>query len=160
MKKLLFTACLLSIATSSIATYEMNNEPRWILGNSYETNLSKLPESASLDSETIPWANSFWPHIYGGIAFRWNNYYTETPDFAKYHSEISEIKDEISELRKSIFVREMNENQARNTISQIHQLEKRMSTQLLKKKALHQQYFFTVKRYKANRQALTFVDYR
>lgn len=146
MKKLLFTACLFSIAASSIASYEMNNEPRWILGNNYETNINNLPESASLDSETIPWANSFWPHIYGGIAFRWNNYYTETPEFAKYHSEISSIKDEITELQKSIFVENMNQNDTKNVISQIQNLKNRMFRQLGKKKALHQKYFFSLDR--------------
>ena len=146
MKKFLIVACLLSSSVSAFADFELNNKPSWILGNNYETNIAKLPSSASLDAETIPWANSFWPHIYGGIAFRWNNYYQRAPEFAKYHVEISNIKDEIAELQKSIFIQNMNENQTQNVISQINQLENRKLTQLGKKKALHQKYFFTVER--------------
>lgn len=145
MKKLLFATCLLSVVSSSFA-FEGNNKPSWILGNTYETNIDNLPESARLDDETIPWANSFWPHIYGGIAFRWNNYYTEKPSFAKYHVEIAEIKSEIAELQKSIFVENMDQNSTKNVIAQITNLQTRQHQQLLKKKALHQEYFFSIKR--------------
>lgn len=145
MKKLLSVVCLLGVASSAYA-FEGNNSPHWLLGNTYETNINKLPQSAKLDDETIPWANSFWPHIYGGIAYRWNNYYTKKPAFAKYHVEISEIKDEITELQKSIFVNNLDEQATKNVIAQISELETRKFKALGKKKALHQNYFFSIKR--------------
>lgn len=147
MKKIFTSVFLLGATALSKAQYNpADNNPNWVLGNEYETNLAKLPASGSLADETIPWANSFWPHIYGGIAFRWNDYYQGVPEFAKYHVEISNIKNEITELQKSIFIQNMNENRTRNVIAQINNLENEKLIKLGKKKALHQKYFFAIER--------------
>ena len=123
MKTLATLACLVSTIATSALAFDDNNKPSWILGNSYETKLSNLPGSASLSHETTPWANSFWPHIYGGIAFRWNNHYKQTPTFAAHHDRISNIKDRVTDLQKSIFIKNLNRADTLKVISEIESLK-------------------------------------
>lgn len=40
--------------------------------NSYERELSALPQSGTVPTNRIPWSESFWPANEGGIAVRWN----------------------------------------------------------------------------------------
>ncbi len=134
-----------SLLSSAVFSYTGNNKPSWVLGEKYESKFSNLPKSAKLSEDNIPWANSFWPHIYGGIAFRWNDFY-QTPSFAPLHVQISNIKDEMEKLRKSIFTENMNRTEALQVIAQIEELETERVELLNKKKNLHAKYFFNISR--------------
>lgn len=39
----------------------------------YESNLSKLKLKNKLESENIPWSDSYWPKYLGGVSYRWQD---------------------------------------------------------------------------------------
>ncbi len=96
--------------------------------------------------DKTPWANSFWPNIYGGIAFRWNENYNEEPSFALYHYQVDEIDEEIEELEKSLFKEANSVQENKRIVSRMLELKKEKRALISKKSAQHQRYFFDINR--------------
>jgi len=51
-------------------SWNYRNNPHWQIDKNYEYRLSKLPKSGEL--KTYPWTGNYWPHMDGGITYRWN----------------------------------------------------------------------------------------
>lgn len=96
--------CMLIIFLVSLnaLAWEKGNDPGFFDRN-YNHNFYDLPETGKLSFDKMPWANSFWPHVYGGIAFRWNRYYVTAPSFANQHMQVEKNKARIKELKSEIF---------------------------------------------------------
>lgn len=120
MKKLLSVITLTSVVSSAFA-FEGNNNPKFIINmKTAVKKFDSLPTAASLESEKTPWSNSFWPHVYGGIAFRWNGFYKGTPDFADKHLRVDEIESEMEELKKSLFT-------SKHTVTENKKIQQKIS---------------------------------
>lgn len=137
------STCLISL---SAVAWESTNDPNYFDKN-YQYNFSKLPLNGELTLDKTPWSSSFWPHVYGGIAFRWNNYYQQAPSFAPKHLRENEIKERIIEIKKEIF---SNENVSSETIRaakhEIRDLESALTQNTETKSREYQEYFFNLKR--------------
>lgn len=145
MKKLLMaTTC--SLLLSQAYAFDKSNDPKFFNPN-YDHNFAALEKEAKLSKEMTPWASSFWPHIYGGIAFRWNNYYKDAPVVRKLQEEIGTLKDEIKEIKRELF------SKANLTPEEIHAdnlkilaAKNQINTLLRLKGDEHQKLFFSLKR--------------
>jgi hypothetical protein len=152
MKKLLALSSALIISTSAFA-WEKDNDPKFINPN-FDKKFSTLPKHGELTTNKLPWASSFWPHVYSGIAFRWNDYYQGNPTFAEMHVNVGEIDKEIEEIGKEIY----KSNISSYRIQQL--VDKKLSLLEEKKringrKALHyKKYFFDMKRIESKADAL------
>ena len=109
-----------------------------------ETDLSKLPLSGSLSPEKTPWSSSFWPNVYGGIAFRWNDkaLQSKEPSFAELHYKVDEINEEISELKKTMYT----QDGLGESLGRIAELNNEKRATNLKKAAYYNRYFFQLQR--------------
>lgn len=124
--------------------YSGNQQPKWMVDNA-EADFYDLPLAGSLTSDKTPWASSFWPHIYGGIAFRWNNFY-QTPNFAPLHVQISEIDEEIEQLQKSLFTQENSVETNLRILGDVQRLKNEKATVSASKSIEHKKYFFDLER--------------
>ncbi len=144
MKKLIVLASALAISTASLA-FEGENDPRYLDVN-YTKSFRSLPLKGELNSDRTPWSSSFWPSIYGGIAFRWNGYYQEAPLVKDLQAQVGALKDKIKELKKMIFTT----NPSAVEINSINQLIYNANTKkkelLARKSREHQRVFFDIKR--------------
>jgi hypothetical protein len=50
--------------------WNYRNNPHWQIDKTYEYRLNKLPVSGEL--KKYPWTGNYWPHMDGGITYRWN----------------------------------------------------------------------------------------
>tara|TARA_Y100000780_G_scaffold226709_1_gene241301 strand:+ start:125097 stop:126500 length:1404 start_codon:yes stop_codon:yes gene_type:complete len=124
--------------------YSGNQQPKWMVDNAkYE--FYSLPLEGSLSSEKTPWSSSFWPHIYGGITFRWNDFY-ETPSFAPLHVQISEIDEEIEELQKSLFTQDNGVEANFQILGKVQSLKNEKASLIAVKSLEHKKYFFDLER--------------
>ena len=96
MKKTL-VALSLVVASQSLLAYTGDNDPKYIVPNGTHK-LKNMPLNAELSADKTPWASSFFPHVYGGIAFRWNNFYKGVPSFATLHYQVDDINAEIEDV--------------------------------------------------------------
>ncbi len=147
MNKLLVFAMTSVVASSAIA-FTGSNDPKFFdTAKVYNHKLSTLPSSGSLDNDMTPWASSFWPHIYGGIAFRWNDYYQDSPVVRQLQSQVGALKDEIIDLKKELFSKaNPSEAQIARIGSKIQQAQNEIQTLLKLKGAAHKKEFFDIKR--------------
>lgn len=138
--------------TSAIATqafaFSKNNDPKFFdINKTYNHKLKSLPLKAELSKDMTPWASSFWPHIYGGIAFRWNDYYQDAPVVRKLQAEVGALKDEISDLKKELFSKSNPSDAETAAIGKkIADAKSQIQTLLRLKGAEHQKIFFSVER--------------
>ncbi len=63
--------------------WDAANSPSIIDGDNQEAHFDALPLSGSVDESMIPWSDTYWPNVQGGIARRWHN--PENPAGFKYH---------------------------------------------------------------------------
>jgi hypothetical protein len=83
MKKMPLAVLFLSF--SALAWEPMNNPSQF--SRNYKYKFSDLPKSANLSEKNMPWSNSYWPGMIGGIAFRWNDTMPETNiGFTQFHN--------------------------------------------------------------------------
>ena len=54
----------------SAKSWNYRNNPHWQIDKTFEYRLSKLPKSGEL--KRYPWTGNYWPHMDGGITYRWN----------------------------------------------------------------------------------------
>lgn len=145
MKKLLVCAMASAFMTQAFS-FDKSNDPRFFSPN-YEHNFSNLALSGELEKDMTPWASSFWPHIYGGISFRWNDYYTDAPVVRKLQAEVGTLKNEITVLKKYIFDHsDASESEIHATNMKIQEAKNQISKLLSLKGQEHQNLFFSVKR--------------
>lgn len=139
---------LAGLITLSVAAqaFEGSNNPDWF-GKHYNHNMDSLDLEGSLDNHMTPWASSFWPHIYGGIAFRWNNFYGDIPVIREFQAQIGSLKDEIASLKGDLFS-STNPTQmlVDSTESKIRTAKSEINSLLSLKGAEHQRYFFNMER--------------
>jgi len=145
MNKLLLVATCSLVLTQAFA-FDKNNDPKFFNPN-YNHKFSALETEAKLPNDMTPWASSFWPHIYGGIAFRWNNHYQDAPVVRKLQEEIGTLKDEIKEIKKELFSKpNLTPAEIHADNMKIQDAKNQISTLLRLKGAEHQKLFFNIKR--------------
>jgi hypothetical protein len=145
MKNLIFAGLLSVVATSAIA-FEGSNNPDFF-SNKYNHNMDSLALEGSLETNMTPWSSSFWPHIYGGIAFRWNNYYTDIPAIRQYQAQVGALKEEITTLKGELFSTEnVTPIMVQTAQQKIRTAKGKISKLLSLKGAEHQRNFFSIKR--------------
>lgn len=127
------------------ANFEGDNHPRYIDPN-FDYRFSALPLDGELTSDKVPWSSSFWPHIYGGIAFRWNNYYKEEPTFAPLHYRIEETKKEVATYKKELFANDTTPERRREIIQEVNRLKQIIWQTEREKSKHHKKYFFDLQR--------------
>lgn len=152
MNKLLSLLVLLGASFSALA-WEKDNDPKFI--NPYfSKNFQSLPIHGELSLEKMPWSSSFWPHVYSGIAFRWNNYYQNKPSFADMHHAVGDIDKKVEKLNKELFSSYTTKYRRAELISEIQNL-KTQKINIDKAKTLHyKKYFFDIKRISSKEDAL------
>ncbi len=135
------------ITLSGVAqAFEGSNNPDFF-GKHYNHKMSSLALEGSLESHLTPWASSFWPHIYGGIAFRWNNFYGDIPSVRQLQAQVGALKEEIVSLKGDLFSAvNPSPMMIQSTESRILEAKSEINSLLSKKGAEHQRYFFNVKR--------------
>tara|TARA_B100001971_G_scaffold215195_1_gene260302 strand:+ start:129660 stop:131063 length:1404 start_codon:yes stop_codon:yes gene_type:complete len=144
MKKTL-VALSLVVASQSLLAYTGDNDPKYIVPNGTHK-LKNMPLNAELSADKTPWASSFFPHVYGGIAFRWNNFYKGVPSFATLHYQVDDINAEIEELKTHLFDADLSSNQVNDMISKIQSLESDKLSVNNEKAKDYKRYFFDIKR--------------
>lgn len=141
---------LLALIVMSFNTlaWDKDNNPNWFdKDGTYRYNFYDLPVNGKLTLDKMPWANSFWPHVYGGIAFRWNKYYVTKPAFANLHYKVEENKKRISELKKAVFVdANLSSSQMQAAKQEITDLKNEIIALNSKKALEYKKYFFDLKR--------------
>lgn len=145
MKKFIVASLVCAAATSAIA-FEGSNNPDYFNRN-YNHKMDELALEGSLATNMTPWASSFWPHIYGGIAFRWNNYYEDVPAVRQYQAQVGALKDEVLSLKSELFTAENTTTQMVSDIEQkIRAAKGKISRLLSLKGAEHKKNFFSLER--------------
>jgi hypothetical protein len=143
--KNLVLAGLITLSTAAQA-YEGSNNPDWF-GKHYNHNMNSLALEGTLDDDMTPWASSFWPHIYGGIAFRWNNFYQDIPVVRQLQAQVGSLKEEIVSLKGELFSTvNPSPMMIQDTESRIIDAKIEIQNLLSKKGAEHDRYFFNVVR--------------
>src|SRR5690606_41092402 len=76
MKKL-FVLVTLAFATSVFAEgWDRYNNPNIYVpimpNKAINYNFASLPLESQLESDTLGWSGHYWPFMYGGITYRWN----------------------------------------------------------------------------------------
>lgn len=137
MKKII-SLVLLGVSLKA-AAFEGNNKPSYFDKN-YNYNFNSLPLSGSLGQDKMPWSSSFWPHQYGGIAFRWFDTYTQTPDFVHLHDRDVEIRENILELQGELVGRD-------HTTYEIQELDQKISSLKFEGQRVNSQKANYLKRY-------------
>lgn len=104
-----------SVAAAPNEAWDDANNPSR-LGQRFELNFSKLPVKGTL--EVIPWSDTYWPSVFGGLARRWNdpditeraqNFEYLTPDLAQIESMGIELKSKLSPAEKySLYIGDMD----------------------------------------------------
>lgn len=145
MRKMITLAATLALTTSAAFAFTGDNDPKHLVQN-YKSNFDTLPLSGSLSSDKTPWANSFWPSIYGGIAFRWNGYYVDAPSVRQYQHQVGALKTEIIELKKQLFSSNKSDYAVTNISRKIQENKNKIGRLLKLKGAEHKKYFFDIKR--------------
>jgi hypothetical protein len=147
MNKLLVFAMTSAIASNAFA-YSGSNDPKFFDAEGvYNHKLSSLPMSGNLSAYMAPWASSFWPHIYGGIAFRWNDSIEDAPVVRKLQAQISGLKDEYIALKKELFAKaNPSDREVTITGNKIQDAKNEIKELLSLKGAEHQKVFFDIKR--------------
>ena len=148
---LVLVGILVMTAGQVLANFPGENHPQYIDPN-FDFRLSSLPLNAELTQDKVPWASSFWPHIYGGIAFRWNNFYTEEPSFAPLHRTIESTKKEISEIKKELFSNDTSHDRRIELITEVTRLKKLIIDTEAEKSKHHKKYFFDLERPKSKQE--------
>lgn len=148
MKKTISLLATLAISASAFA-FTGDNDPKFILGKNYNAKFNQMPLESSLDSEQTPWASSFWPNIYGGIAFRWNGYYVDAPEVRKLQHEIGGLKTEILELKHELFKGNPSSTEIYSIKDKIQNNKNAIANLLKIKGAAHKTYFYDIKRPKS-----------
>lgn len=134
MKKI----ALFAIVTMSTANaFNQNNYPVYMSQGKYTNNFSELPMSSELSVDKLPWASSFWPDIYGGIAFRWNDYHKNIPSFAQEHYKINDINEQIEESKIELFTKEHSSYETLSLIQKITDLKAEKNRVKFAKKGKH-----------------------
>ena len=126
-----------------------DNDPKHIAEDAVY-NFESLPLQAELSQEKTPWSSSFWPHVYGGIAFRWNGHYQGKPSFAPLHYQVDSLNEEIEELEKSLYSQERSVEENLNIIAEIARLERRKTEVNSQKAQEYQKSFFDLGRSSRN----------
>ncbi|MCO4754195.1 MAG: hypothetical protein KC478_06920 [Bacteriovoracaceae bacterium] len=142
--KLMTKAFVFTMMINSAWGFSGDHQPKWMVDNAQEK-FSSLPKHGQLSTEKTPWSSSFWPHIYGGITFRWNNFY-DKPSFAPLHVRIEEIDEEISKLQKSLFVEGNSVAHNKEIVEEIAQLNQEKLSVNFEKSKGHDKYFFQIDR--------------
>lgn len=120
--------------------------PTYMSQGKYMNNFRVLPTSSDLSVDKLPWASSFWPSIYGGIAFRWNEYHTSTPAFAQLHYKINDINDEIERLNKELYSKNQSSYEAVSIYNQIISLNNQKNNINTQKSFGHKEVLFSYAR--------------
>lgn len=123
------------------------NDPANIIKNP-ELKFDSLPKQAQLSKRFTPWSSSFWPHVYSGIAFRWNEFYQGVPDFAPMHLQVDDINKEIEELEKKLFTEENNTEVNKEIVLKITKLKKEKTLVNQEKSVFYKKHFFDFPRIK------------
>lgn len=145
MKKIISFLGACALTTSAFA-WEQYNSPGQ-LNQGYQKNFKALPLNGELTLDKTPWSSSFWPGIYGGIAYRWNGYHKETPAFAPRHFRENELKDEIKKAKKELFNLANPSAYEVNQISkEIARLKKELKDNNTKRIAQYRKEFFSYPR--------------
>lgn len=145
MRKMITFAATMALTTTAAFAFTGDNDPKHLVQD-YKSNFDTLPLSGKLSSDKTPWANSFWPEIYGGIAFRWNGYYVDAPSVRKYQHQVGTLKTEITDLKKQLFTNNKSDYQVSNVSRKIQENKNKISRLLKLKGEEHQKYFFDIKR--------------
>lgn len=133
--------------------YEGENDPDYIDRN-FDHEMANLPLAGELALDKTPWASSFWPNVYSGIAFRWNEYYQERPVFAPMHLRVEELKKLIGESKKELFADETTSERRKEIIAEIAKKDREIEKLERAKGQQYKSYFFDFKRPKSKRDIL------
>jgi hypothetical protein len=60
------------VVSTSVLAWEKNNDPKFF-STKYEYRFDRLPTAGELTLDKTPWHSTYWPSMYGGISFRWND---------------------------------------------------------------------------------------
>ncbi|MEX0798119.1 MAG: hypothetical protein WD025_01665 [Bacteriovoracaceae bacterium] len=133
------------VVNNATAALDANNDPRFIVPGAVAT-FETLPTRGELTQDKTPWASSFWPHVYGGIAYRWNDFYKEKPFFASMHNRVDEINEEIEELQKELFVQENSAPRNQEIIREVERLKAKKRQINYEKSNYYKRDFFDITR--------------
>lgn len=153
MKKIALLASVV-VMSSAIAFEESETRvdkkyPTFMSQGKYLNSFNSLPLSSELSLNKLPWASSFWPSIYGGIAFRWNDYHNSIPSFAQLHYNINDINDEIASLSKELYSNNQSSYEAASIYNKIVELKKEKQKINYNKSLEHSSALFTYARPKS-----------
>lgn len=79
---------------TSFPQFPDSNDPKFLAPNSVRE-FNRLPLSARLDEEKIPWSESYFPNVFGGVARRW-----QSPGISPWEY-ASPTKQELKNMSKS-----------------------------------------------------------
>lgn len=122
-----------------------DNDPKFIIENANK-NFESLPTFAELSQEKTPWASSFWPHVYSGIAFRWNSFYEGEPTFAPLHYQVDEIDEKIEDLETQLFVSPHSVEENKEIVAEVIRLKNEKLKVNAEKATYYKKYFFDLER--------------
>lgn len=134
-----------AVASANPILRGSDNDPKFIVNNAL-TNFSSLPLHGELSHDKTPWASSFWPNVYGGIAFRWNGHYQGDPSFAPMHNQVDDLSEEIEELEKKLFNEELTPAQSNQIALKVGELKQQKNAVNFKKSKDYKTYFFDLDR--------------
>jgi len=144
MKKIALLASAVFMTTAM--SFDDGGYPTYMSKGEYINDFNSLPLSSELSVDRLPWASSFWPSIYGGIAFRWNNYHTTEPYFAQLHYKVNDINDEIDKLNHELFVQNQSSSNAAAIHNRILELEQEKRNVVYQKSGEHEKVMFDYSR--------------
>ena len=76
MAKILITALLVVSVKAFSSPWIENESPKWFenyMNTTFETNFSRLPLKGVIRDKRLNWSGTYWPFIFGGISYRWND---------------------------------------------------------------------------------------
>lgn len=145
MNKLVCASLLILSSATAYANFEGDNRPSFFDKN-YNYKFSAIPSKGQLSVDRTPWTSSYWPHQYGGIAFRWFDTYKSVPSFAPLYYQEIEVNEEILKLKAEIVARDHSPSELKALSDKIAALEAEQK-RINNDKANHfRRYFFDIKR--------------
>lgn len=145
MKKIFGTVMSCMILSGAALAFNPQNNPA-NMDRRYKYRFDSLPLAGKMSADKTPWASSFWPNVYGGIAFRWNNYYQEKPSFEPLHMQVDHLKKRLKELEHELFRSEISDYQRVQLSNEMVRVKNEIRRVDSVKSRHYQSYFFNMKR--------------
>ncbi len=145
MKVLLLISMISLFFTSSAYCWQRGNSP-FLMDKNYETQFDLLPLAAELTLDYYPWASSYWPRVYGNIAYRWNGFYVESPVFEELHYKYWDLEEERDTLQGRLNAPEASRSELYQTVRDIERIKNELKKVHRTKATHYKKYFFDFKR--------------